>query len=83
MNRILTFLLTALALQFCIKDTSSYFKVIHLKCNNLENQSGIDNNPLFNWIVTSTNRGARQTAYQIILDTDPGSVSSKVVNNNT
>jgi hypothetical protein len=83
MNRIPTFILAALVLQFCIKDTSSYFKVTQLKCNNLENPSGTDNNPLFNWIVTSKNRGVRQTAYQIILDTDPGSVSSEVINDIT
>lgn len=63
-------------LPFCGKDTSNGFIPTQLKCNNLMNPVGTDSNPLFNWIVTSTRHGARQIAYQIILDTDPHNLKS-------
>jgi hypothetical protein len=50
---------------------------VQLKCNNLENPAGTGKNPVFNWMISSAVRGAVQTEYQIILDTDPGNLKSE------
>ncbi|RYU97060.1 alpha-L-rhamnosidase [Emticicia agri] len=48
-----------------------------LKCEYLINPLGIDNPaPRFTWLITDNRKGARQTAYQVLIDTD----SMKVVN---
>ena len=39
--------------------------------------SGINNNPVFSWIAASSEKGASQTAYQIILDTEEADLVSE------
>jgi alpha-L-rhamnosidase len=47
-----------------------------LKCEYLKNPLGIDTpSPRLTWLITDTRRGAKQTAYQVLVDTD----SMKVV----
>lgn len=70
MKRIIPLLLAVCLLTFCKKDKlRSDFRVTEPRCNNYENPEGTGPDPVFSWIVTSGNRGAAQTAYQIILDT--------------
>ncbi|UTA66339.1 alpha-L-rhamnosidase [Emticicia sp. 21SJ11W-3] len=64
-----------------------------LKCEYLKNPLGIDNpNPRFTWLLTDTRKGATQTAYQVLVDTDSAKVAlgtgtewdtKKVVSGNT
>lgn len=71
-----TLLLAAVLLQFC---SSQYGDLIigDPKCNNLVNPTGTSASPVFSWINSSGVRGAAQTAYQIILDTDESSLKKE------
>ena len=77
MKKIILFVLTVLLFQYCSKDPSARFEAGELKVNNLLNPAGINENPVFSWIATSSERGAGQTAYQIILDTDEANLRSE------
>ncbi|MCJ7449173.1 MAG: glycoside hydrolase family 78 protein [Bacteroidales bacterium] len=77
MKRFLVLVQIILFFQFCSRDISSDFTAEHLKCNNLENPAGINEDPVFSWISVSNIRGASQTAYQIILDSDAGTLKSE------
>ena len=77
MQKALLFILAALLLQFCSKDTSTSLSVEQLKCNNLEDPAGTGPNPVLSWIASSANRGVSQTAYQIILDPSAGKLKSE------
>ncbi len=47
-------------------------QLTHLRCEYLINPMGIDAaNPRLNWIITSSRRGERQTAYQILVASTP------------
>ena len=70
MKRLFLLFLGAFLLQSCNKDQSAGLTVSELKCNNLEDPAGTCINPVFSWIFSSPIRGAAQTAFQIILDTD-------------
>ncbi len=61
----------------CMGNNRSGLTPVQLKCNNLENPLGIGKIPVFNWMITSLVRGEGQTAYQIILDTDPQNLKSE------
>ena len=69
MKKIILSVLTVLLFQYCDKVPSDSFEAGELKINNLDNPAGINNNPVFSWIAASSEKGASQTAYQIILDT--------------
>lgn len=45
-----------------------------LKCDNLTNPSGTGSGPVFGWILSSTSRGKSQSAYEIVLDANPGNL---------
>ena len=77
MNKFLSLILIALLSEFCSKNNSPDFTALQLRCNNLENPAGVDKIPTLSWIVTSGTRGIRQTSYQIILDTDAGTLNSE------
>jgi len=77
MKKALLFILAALLLQFCSKDTSTYLTVEQPKCNNLEDPAGTGPNQVLSWIASSANRDASQTAYQIILDPSAGKLKSE------
>lgn len=50
-------------------------EVGNLNCDHLVNPIGIDNShPRLSWMLNDTRKGAKQTAYQIIVDTDSLSV---------
>jgi hypothetical protein len=70
MKRLFLLFLSVFLLQACNKDHSAGLKVSELKCNNLTDPAGTGKTPVFSWIYTSPVRGAAQTAFQIILDTD-------------
>ena len=77
MKKILLLILTALFLQYCSKDPSGRFEAGELKVNNLDNPAGTNKNPVFSWITTSSEKGAMQTAYQIIVDSDEVNLKSE------
>ena len=76
MKKFFPLILTALLLQYCGKEPSGRFEAGDLKVNNLDNPAGTNKNPAFSWIATSSEKGAKQTAYQIILDTDEANLRS-------
>ena len=52
---------------------AAYAAVTSLRCEYRENPLGIDTpKPRLSWIIESTHRGERQTAYQILVATTPG-----------
>ena len=52
----------------CLKYGRSDIKVTHLRCEYLENPLGIDVlRPRLNWILESSRRGQKQTAYRILV----------------
>ena len=61
----------------CSDNNSPDFAAIRLLCENIENPAGVEKEPAFSWIVASSTRGAAQTAYQIILDTDGENLKSE------
>lgn len=73
---IITLFIVQLVLQSCKNDYRSIY-VDQLKCNNIENPAGTDNNPDFSWILSSANHGTQQTAYQIILDKNRASLDAE------
>lgn len=77
MKKIILLILTVLPFQFCSIDPSARFVAEELKINNLQNPAGTDKNPVFSWIAASSEKGAMQTAYQIILDTDEANLKSE------
>jgi hypothetical protein len=70
MKKLFALILLVLLLSSCNENSSSDFTATQLRCNNLEEPIGVEKNPAFSWIVASGIRGAEQTAYQIILNTD-------------
>lgn len=74
------FLCTALALsvlQFASAQKQDTCKPINLICDHLVKPLGIDNpNPRLSWMLDDSRKGARQTAYQIVVGCD----SLEVVN---
>jgi hypothetical protein len=76
MKKLLPFIVIALFSWSCSENNSPDFRVTQLRCNNLEDPAGVEKNPAFSWIVSSGNRGAVQTAYQIILDSDADNLKS-------
>ena len=77
MKKVIPVLFLGLILQYCSKDAGIDFKISELKCNNLEDPAGTGPEPVFSWIVKSSVRGSSQSAYQIILDTDAGTLRSE------
>lgn len=54
----------------CLKNPVSNLEITDLSCNNLHDPEGIDESPLFSWILDSGERGQYQTAWQIIVSSD-------------
>jgi len=78
MKKLLFLILITLFSLSCSKNSSPDFTATRLRCNNLENPLGIYKNPAFSWFVSSKIRGAAQTAYQIILDSDADNLKSEI-----
>lgn len=68
-------LVAAVLLQFCSRHSDHV--VSDLKFNNLVNPSGTTALPEFSWVNNSDKRGAAQSAYQIILDTEKSSLKNE------
>jgi alpha-L-rhamnosidase len=77
MNDLLSFArrgATAAALMFVIASQTAYAAVTlgELRCEYLDNPQGIDvRQPRLSWILTSDERGQRQTAYQVLAASTP------------
>lgn len=71
-----TLIVAALLFEFCSGHHGDIV-VGDLKCNNLVNPAGTSASPGFSWINTSDARGAAQTAYQIVVGTDPASLKKE------
>lgn len=67
-----------LLLTGCRNDIDSVLTVSQLKCNGMKNPSGTGKIPEFGWAVKSSERGALQTAYRIIVSSDRKLNSKKV-----
>jgi alpha-L-rhamnosidase len=66
----------AAALLSCTYCPAADFKVSELHCEYLVNPIGIDTpKPRLSWIIESYNRGWRQSAYQIIVSSDEGTLN--------
>ncbi len=66
-----------LLLYSCNKNPQPALFVSQIKCNDFENPVGTGNIPDFSWILKSDSRGKFQTAYQIILGSDPETGKNK------
>jgi alpha-L-rhamnosidase len=71
MKKAILFAFALILVHSCTRNSSPSLTPVSLRCNNLENPSGTGNDPVFNWIIQSSANGVEQTAYQIILDSDP------------
>lgn len=76
MKRILQLALIVLVSVSCNKNSLSDISPLHLRCNDLDNPVGVNNIPEFNWIVNSETNTGKQTAFQIILDSDQSNLKS-------
>ncbi len=65
----ITALIIAISMS-CQNDSVSNLKVTKLTCNGLQNPAGISNKPVFNWILSSEERGQTQTAWQLVVASD-------------
>jgi alpha-L-rhamnosidase len=66
-RRFAVLLAAALAMFSCLP-TSSAVGLTNLRCEYLKNPLGLETaNPRLNWIITSDQRGQRQTAYQLLV----------------
>lgn len=71
-----TLLLAALLLQFCSPHHGDLITG-DLKCNNRIDPSGTSDMHQFSWINSSDARGAAQSAFQILLDTEESSLKNE------
>jgi hypothetical protein len=71
MQKSFSAIILALLLVSCSGGDLSDLSPAEPKCDNLINPSGTGSLPVFGWITVSGQRGKSQTAYQIILDSDP------------
>jgi len=61
------------------EETAGPFPPENLRCEYLENPTGIDvEKPRFSWMLKHSERGQKQTAYQLIVCTDPLAESADV-----
>ncbi|MCG6189757.1 family 78 glycoside hydrolase catalytic domain [Maribellus maritimus] len=64
----LLFIIAILSLSCAVKKYDSSITVTGLRCDYFENPLGIDNrNPKLSWIIKSTEKNQKQTAYQILV----------------
>ena len=63
-------LISVLLFQCSVKPEYSV-SVEQIKCNGLENPAGTDSLPFFSWLLSSDERGQKQTAFRIIVASDP------------
>jgi alpha-L-rhamnosidase len=69
MNKLPTFMLTALLLSLATLHATG---LANLRCEYLTNPLGIDvTQPGLRWVIESTHRGERQTAYQVLVASSP------------
>lgn len=72
MTMLRTILLTTAAVTFCTVSLAADWKVDTLRCEYLVNPIGMEETqPRLSWVVRTTERGAEQTAYQILVASDP------------
>ncbi len=64
--------ISCLLLNSCSNNPQTTLSVSEMKCNGIENPSGTGKIPDFSWVMKSSGRGERQSAYQIIAGTTPG-----------
>jgi alpha-L-rhamnosidase len=77
MKRFFTLILLVLFFWSCSKNNSPDFTATQLRCNNLENPLGVDEDPELGWNIAFKARGTVQTAYQIILDKNESNLKSE------
>lgn len=77
MKNFLSIIVIVLFSWSCRNNISYDFEITQMRCNNLEDPIGVDNNPAFSWIISSATRGTEQTAYQIILDNDADDLATE------
>jgi alpha-L-rhamnosidase len=63
-----------LMLNSCSNNESTSISVSQIKCNNLKNPVGTGKIPDFSWILKSDYRRQEQTAYQIIVSSEEGTI---------
>ena len=63
-------LISVLLFKCSIKPESS-LSVVQIERNVLENHAGIDSLPVFSWLLSSDEKGEEQSAYRIIVASDP------------
>lgn len=79
MRTILSILLVLIIFQTgCVQKPIPPVTVSQIKCNGFEKPEVTGNTPDFSWIISSTERGQTQTAYQIIVGSDK-SVTAKFI----
>ncbi len=72
MKRLSPFIVFIALLSFFHAVPAEAMKISHLRCEYLENPHGIDEKqPRFSWRLESDRRGEKQTAYQILVASDP------------
>lgn len=77
MKKIILFILAATLLTFCHGNKTQDRVLVDLRTDNLTNPAGTEKVPAFSWNILSGERGTGQTAFQIILDADPGRLNSE------
>lgn len=76
MKKSASLLFVIIVLLSCGRNDSE-IRITGIKCNNLENPAGVNPEPQFSWVPASGLRGARQSAYQILISTDEVSLKSE------
>ncbi len=69
--QVILLLILFFAVISCSEEKQYNIKVSGLKCNYTENPLGIDNNPKLSWLLFSSNRNQKQSAYRIIVASTP------------
>src|SRR5690606_2139981 len=76
-NKKITTILLLLVMSHAIFAQSSVFSVSNLRSEYLTNPLGVDSpNPRLSWLMTDTNLGARQLAFQILVSKDSALITT-------
>lgn len=72
MKKSIFFILTTLAIAWSCTQSSSPAKILDMQCESQVNPLGIDREkPLLQWKISDERRGAKQTAYQVLVASSP------------
>ena len=78
MKKISICLFITLLLHFTAAGSSLEVRLSHLRCENRENPLGTDAaNPRLSWWMEGDARGLRQTAYRILVSSDPDKLAKE------